>query len=41
MDVKQILPLPEASEYFVNLREKKAEERKPAAAQASAPAYGS
>ncbi|MGZ9103106.1 MAG: hypothetical protein ACXW3Y_09460 [Rhodoplanes sp.] len=27
MDVQQILPLPEASEYFVNLREKKAEER--------------
>jgi hypothetical protein len=27
LDVQQILPLPEASEYFVNLREKKAEER--------------
>lgn len=27
VDVQQILPLPEASEYFVNLREKKAEER--------------
>src|ERR1017187_7937254 len=28
VDVQQILPLPEASEYFVNLREKQAEERK-------------
>jgi hypothetical protein len=28
IDVQQILPLPEASEYFVNLREKQAEERK-------------
>ncbi len=27
VDVQQILPLPEASEYFVNLREKEAEER--------------
>jgi hypothetical protein len=27
VDVQQVLPLPEASEYFVNLREKKAEER--------------
>ena len=27
LDVQQVLPLPEASEYFVNLREKKAEER--------------
>ena len=28
VDVQQILPLPEASEYFVKLREKQAEERK-------------
>src|SRR5262249_48859453 len=27
VDVQQVIPLPEASEYFVNLREKKAEER--------------
>ena len=27
LDVQQVLPLPEASEYFVSLREKKAEER--------------
>lgn len=27
IDVQQILPLPEASEYFVNLREKEAEQR--------------
>lgn len=27
VDVQQVLPLPEASEYFVRLREKKAEER--------------
>lgn len=27
VDVQQILPLPEASDYFVNLREKRAEER--------------
>jgi hypothetical protein len=27
VDVQQVLPLPEASEYFVNLREKQAEER--------------
>jgi hypothetical protein len=27
LDVQQVLPLPEASEYFVNLRDKKAEER--------------
>ena len=27
VDVQQILPLPEASEYFVNLREKQAEQR--------------
>jgi hypothetical protein len=27
VDVQQVLPLPEASDYFVNLREKKEEER--------------